>query len=273
MSIGLVAQWENDRAASLASSIKSALRADDVDVAVDRSTAAALDIPGEPVEHMDSCDLVVSIGGDGTFLFAARSIGSTPLVGVNLGEVGFLTTIAPEDAADLIPQIYAEVVDGTHDLQRLPRVAASFADRELGPALNEIIVHAPQRGPSGRMRATISIDGDEYVTDAVDGVMVATPTGSTAYNLSEDGPLLMPAVSGMIVNSMCGDNPMPPLVVPLDATIRVTMRDASFAYVIADGRSRHRLDVPGHVEIGTTTTPIHVAGPQVGFFQGLEKLE
>ena len=272
MSVGIVAQLDNPRAAALAEEVHAALASVGIEARIDESTATSLGIEGIPVEHMNATDLVVSIGGDGTFLFAARSISETPIIGVNLGEVGFLTTIAPASAAEVIPAVYKELASGEHTVQRLPRLTARFDERTLGPALNEVIVHAPQRGRPGGIVGEVRVDGETYLRDHMDGVMVATPTGSTAYNLSEDGPLLVPAIDGLVVNVMCGRDAMPPLVVPLEAEISIGLSSAAHGYVIADGRERREVDVPVKISIGSADDPVRVAGPRVEFFEGLGKL-
>jgi len=104
MEVGIVAQRDNSRAAALAAEIRTALRDVGVACRLDESTADVLDERdvGSPVEGFSACDLVVSIGGDGTFLFAARGAGGTPILGVNLGEVGFLNAVRPENAVDAV---------------------------------------------------------------------------------------------------------------------------------------------------------------------------
>lgn len=273
MVVGVVAQRGNERAQQLAADIEAAIADIGEETRFDETTGEALGVGGVPVPSLAECPLVVSIGGDGTFLFTARSVGSTPILGVNLGEVGFLNGTQPDDAVDVIPEIYASLVDGTADLQRLPRIEATHAERTIGPALNEILVHSVQRGPAGRFEVIVFVDGHEYMRDAVDGVLIATPTGSTAYNLSERGPLVTPDVEGLIVNAMCGRDPMPPLVVPLDAMIEVRTARGEDGWVISDGRTRSSLSVPGTVQITQAPQPVQIAGPPVDFFNALGKLK
>lgn len=272
MAVGLVAQRGNRSAEQVALEVREALHAAGVTVRLDEATGEALGIGGEPVAALDDCVLVASIGGDGTFLFTASAVDDTPIVGVNLGEVGFLNAVAPADASRVIRDAYGRAVAGNLAYQELPRVVARFDDDRVGPALNEIIVHAPQRGRPGRVTAVICVDGERYHRDRVDGVMVATPTGSTAYNLSEDGPLMTPAIPALAVNPMCGADPMPPLVVPLDATITIDLGGADLAYVISDGRRRQRATVPVSVTIERAATPVRIAGPPLEFFEALGKL-
>lgn len=270
MSLGVVAQRGNERAVALADRIRSDIGYDRVDV--DAETGAALDVEGVAVDALSDCDLVVSIGGDGTFLFAARLIGETPLMGVNLGEVGFLTSVHPDDALPTVRDAFEAAQANALDARCLTRIEAHTDAWSTAPALNELMVHAPQRGQQNAISVVTRVDGEVYDRRRVDGLMVATPAGSTAYNLSERGPLVTPGVDGLVVNQMCAHGGRPPLIVPLDAHIEIAVTDAAFAYILGDGRAQHRMAVPGSVTIRQSPSPLRVAGPPVEFFQALDRL-
>jgi NAD+ kinase len=271
--VGIVAQRENPRAAELAASIRSALVDADVGVHIDDATAADLGIAGRAVEAMDACDLVVSIGGDGTFLFTARGAGDTPVMGVNLGEVGFLNVVPPEECVEAVTEEVARIREtGTPQLQEMPRVQARGDGWELPPALNEVAIIGEQRGHGQGIGVEVRIDGSLYTGGHADGVLVATPTGSTAYNLSEGGPLVHPSVAGFVVTEMVADGPMPPLVVSPEAEITVRVADAERAYVVGDGRTKQAITPPTQVDITRADHPVRVAGPPLEFFAALGKL-
>ncbi|WP_435127793.1 NAD(+)/NADH kinase [Halobaculum sp. D14] len=275
MNVGIVAQRGNDRAAYLAADIRDRLESVDVAVSVDEETASALgdDGDGTPVSTFDDCDLVVSIGGDGTFLFTARNAGGTPILGVNLGEVGFLNAVSPDDAVEaVLDEVEAYRADAL-SVREAPRLAARCGDWESNPAANEIVVQGARRGHGGGVGFEVRVDGSLYSGGRADGVLVATPTGSTAYNLSERGPLVHPAVDGVVVNEMCASGGMPPLVVDADDAVSVTLTDAERAVVISDGREPHTVDVPTEVVVETTSPPVRIAGPSGNFFDALQKLE
>jgi NAD+ kinase len=272
MEVGIVAQKGNNRAAYLAEDLRDRLREATVRVAVDESTADALGLDGIPVSAMDSVDLVVSIGGDGTFLFAARGAGGVPILGVNLGEVGFLNAVPPDDAVDAV---LAEVDAFRGERMRVreaPRLAAACDGWRSEPAANEIVVQGGRRGRGGGVGYEVRVDGSLYSSGHADGVLVATPTGSTAYNLSEGGPLVHPEVDGLVVTEMCAEGGMPPLLVGPDAAVSVTLTDTEEAVVITDGRGQHSLDVPAEVTVASTDPPVRVAGPSSDFFEALGKL-
>jgi NAD+ kinase len=118
----------------------------------------------------------------------------------------------------------------------------------------------------------VSVDGSVYTGGQADGVLVATPTGSTAYNLSEGGPLVHPDVQGFLVNEMSGASSMPPLAVGTDAEITVAVENAEGGYVVADGRVRQSVDPPATVTIARASDPVRIAGPPLDFFAALGKL-
>jgi NAD+ kinase len=273
VAVGIVAQRDNERAQTLAATLVGTLE-DGVSTVVDNATSAAVGEDGVPVGAMADRDLVVSIGGDGTLLFVAREIGGTPILGVNLGEVGFLNAVSPDDAVAAVAAAVETLRrTGTIDGRALDRLRAEGEGWTLEPALNEIVVHGPRRGHGGGATIEIRVDGDRYATSHADGVLVATPTGSTAYNLGEGGPLVRPGTDTLVVNQMAAADAMPPLVVDRDAEITLAVSGAETAYAISDGRNRRELEPPATVDVSVADEPVTLAGPQSNFFEALEKLE
>ncbi|MDH5019323.1 NAD(+)/NADH kinase [Halobacterium rubrum] len=274
MRVGIVAQRGNSRAAYLAGDVREELTEMDVEVWLDAATAGELDVAGRDVAAFSACDLVVSIGGDGTFLFAARGAGSTPVLGVNLGEVGFLNAVAPEDVVDVVSrevQRFRETGDVRY--REVPRVVASGDGWSATPALNEVAVLGDQRGHGHGVDVEVRVDGSLYGATHADGVLVATPTGSTAYNLSEGGPLVHPGVDALVVTGMCASEAMPPLAVGLDSEVTVRVDGPDEVVVASDGGRTERVETPSVVTVERADDPGRVAGPDADFFQALGKLE
>lgn len=270
MEVGIVAQRDNDRAIHLAEAIDDRVSRP---VRLDESTAGALGTEGYPVDSFDECDLVVSIGGDGTFLFAARGAGGTPMLGVNLGEVGFLNAVDPDDAIDAVRRTIDALRAGEATIRESPRLAAHTEDWESQSAVNEIVVQGDRRGPGGGIGFETRIDGSLYSSGTADGVLVATPTGSTAYNLSERGPLVHPGVDGIVVTEMVATGGMPSLVVEENTTVEITVTGTDDTVVVSDGRVTESIDAPVEIAIERTEPPLRIAGPQSDFFEALGKLE
>jgi NAD+ kinase len=192
--------------------------------------------------ELSSADLVVAIGGDGTLLHAARNVAArkVPLVGINRGRLGFLTDVSPEHMLDALDAILA----GDYLAERRLMLAATL-DRSPGQALfalNDIVL---QKGDTGRLLDFTTEVDDTYVnTHRGDGLIVATPTGSTAYALSCGGPIIQPNVDALVMVPICPHTLSDrPLVLPSSSTIRVTLDNAggSEAHVVCDGEPLARM--------------------------------
>ena len=281
VAVGIVAQRNNERAQDLAATLADTLECEGeheqatVSVVVDELTGDVIDVPAVPVASMATRDLVVSIGGDGTLLFVAREVGSTPILGVNLGEVGFLNAVAPDDARAVATDLVTTLREtgSLEGRERLRLEATSDDDWTLEPALNEIVVHGPRRGHGGGATIEVRINGECYAESHADGVLVATSAGSTAYNLSEGGPLVHPATNALVVTQMAAADSMPPLVVDPDTELTISVSGADTASVISDGRNRQRLEPPATVTVSLAAEPIRLVGPRGNFAASLDKLD
>ena len=269
-----MARKGSERAVAVADELRDAVVGAGASVWLDAETAGALGEPaaGRAVDALADCDLAVAVGGDGTFLFVARNAEDTPIVGVNLGEVGFLNAVPPEAAEEALLSEVEAFDRGEMDVREAPRLAARTGDWASVPAANEIVIQSRRRGPGAGVDYEVRVDGSRYAGGHADGVLVATPTGSTAYNLSEDGPLVHPGVSGLVVNEMAADEGMPPLVVDADATVTVSVAGVDGVVVASDGRNTTTLSAPTEVTVERTTPPMRIAGPPSDFFEALGKL-
>lgn len=172
----------------------------------------------------DGTGLFVSVGGDGTFLSSAVIVGNRgiPILGVNLGRLGFLSENTPDEAV-------GEVSAGKYTIEERPLLKAVIASsdeeslKSICPyALNEITVH--RAGPA-MLGVDVSIDGNPLPTYWADGLLVATSSGSTAYSLSVGGPIVMPESKVLIVSPIAPHNlNVRPLVVPYTAKISLSLR-------------------------------------------------
>jgi NAD+ kinase len=213
------------RLASICRNRGAELRFDPSDIELAPDGATPLDLEREPV------DLLVALGGDGTLLRGARLVAGRgiPVLGVTLGRLGFLTSTAEEQIEEGVGQ----VLDGKGEVERRftlrARVfnAGSLRGRPLS-ALNDIVVHKP-----GAARVTpidLSVgegeDRDEVGSFAADGVILATPTGSTAYSMSAGGPIIVPGMECTVITAICPHSlAVRPLVVPASTTITVRPLD------------------------------------------------
>jgi len=196
------------------------------------------------------CDLVVAFGGDGTILSAANQVGDAgiPILGVNIGGLGFLAEIITSE----LKQTVEDLVAGKYSI--VERMVLSVQVHQKGKvqsfsALNDVIV---DKGTSPRLIfIDVHVDGTFLNTYRSDGIIIATPTGSTAYSLSAGGPLLVPTLQAMIVTPICPHSlTVRPIVLSGDNKLRVTIkRKQNPAHISIDGQSRCMLTGEGWVEI------------------------
>ena len=188
-------------------------------------------------EHLtEQTEMLMSIGGDGTFLSAAALVADSglPVVGVNLGRLGFLSENRPEDVAQAILSN-----DYTIENRSLLQLSASDAfslPEEYHHALNEMTVH--RSGPA-MLEVEVSVDGIKLPTYWADGLVISTSSGSTAYSLSVGGPIVLPDSRVLIISPISPHNlNVRPLVVPDSAQISLKMqsRDGEFVFS-SDNRS------------------------------------
>ena len=186
--------------------------------------------------------LAVVIGGDGTMLNIARTFApfDTALVGVNLGRLGFLTDITLEAMCETI----GTVLEGEYSMEERMLLAAEiYSDGERRfevLAFNDVVVSKGVKG--GMIEFDVHIDGQYVYTLRSDGIIVASPTGSTAYALSSGGPILHPSVQVMALVPVCPHTlSNRPIAVSCDATIEITMRTAIDALAHFDNHSHFAL--------------------------------
>jgi NAD+ kinase len=154
-----------------------------------------------PADHaMEGSDLAVSLGGDGTMLRTVQLASGTgvPVLGVNLGQLGYLTSVEPSGLADALERFLAGDYQLDERIALRVRVerAGAVAEPEL-TALNEAVLE--KTVPGHTVRLGLSLSGEPFITYAADGLIVSTPTGSTAYNLSARGPILSPGLDAILV--------------------------------------------------------------------------
>lgn len=278
MRIGLVG---NPRYAGLESALAETARlaaAHHWLLAADADLAALLDT-ALPQLDVDAIDLLVTFGGDGTLLRGARILGGrdVPILGVNFGRVGFLTSVA-RDGFGRALEAFAR---GEHRLsprsalRATLRTASGTTSRER-LVLNDVVLH--KGGVARVVRFQVLIDGEPMGPVSGDGVVIATPTGSTAYSLSAGGPIVVPALDAIIVTPICAHSlGVRPLVVRGDAMIRVEPVDpgADELVVSFDGQETAPLGIDGSIEIATAPGKVVlVRFADSGFFHALrEKLQ
>jgi NAD+ kinase len=217
-----VAQWLLDRGHKVRSSIDDAVLSSHPEFAV----------PDERIP--EGLDLAISLGGDGTMLRTVDVVAAagTPVLGVNVGQLGYLTEVEPAEMFAALDKYFA----GEHRMEDRMLLDVRVENGHRTLALNEMVI---EKAPTGHtVRLSVRLDGEFFTTYAADGLIVATPTGSTAYSFSARGPIVDPAHSAMVIT------PVSPhqlfdrsMVLAPQATIRLEVCGHRAATVNADGRS------------------------------------
>jgi NAD+ kinase len=199
----LIGKYQAQGIRPMLESIASFLVRQGLEVSVDRDTALNMDWPDygalSPADIGAQCDLAVVVGGDGTMLGIARELApyNLPLVGINQGRLGFITDVRATDWADAL----GPIVHGDYEEERRAMIEGDVSrDGEVifqGQALNDVVVG---RGATASMvELRVDIGGDFVANMRADGLIIATPTGSTAYALSAGGPILHPSIGGWVL--------------------------------------------------------------------------
>jgi NAD+ kinase len=219
---------------------------------LDPDSAAYIDAP-HPIERVDmpkyKPNLVIVLGGDGTLLAAARAFArtTTPILSVNLGSLGFLTEIP---LSDLFLTLEAWCDNCAEIEVRSMMHAEHFRDGEViqeWDALNDVVI---AKGTIARMGDfSVEIDRQLVATFRADGVIVSTPTGSTAYNLAANGPIVMPSVNALLVTPICPHLlTIRPIVTPGEATVSVHVVGVpNEIYLTVDGQEAVPLRLDDYV--------------------------
>lgn len=177
-----------------------------------------------------SLDFLISIGGDGTILDTITTVrdSNVPILGINTGRMGFLANNNKSE----IKKAFDKIIDNNYRLDQRTLLSLSYKDNEFGKnnfALNELTVH--RKDSSSMMTVKVFVDGDYLNTYWADGLIIATPTGSTAYSLACGGPILTPGSNNFVITPISSHNlNLRPIVVNDDATItlKLDVRDKDF---------------------------------------------
>lgn len=221
--------------------------------------------PARPVDRDTigrESDVVAVFGGDGTLLDASHEMVTydTPIVGVNTGGLGFLT----ETTLDEIRDTFRRILEGDFELQKRMMLTASLLGEDHEPllALNDIVL---SRFRLGRVINVEAFVDDSFVTSYVcDGMIVSTPTGSTAYNLSANGPIVHGELESIIINPICPHTlTNRPLILPPDSTIRLVIESEDRCLFTADGQDKITdLGRGDEIEIETAEETVNLVSPE-----------
>jgi NAD+ kinase len=255
--VGIVHKASSEEAAACAAAAAQYLASRGVEVLKDEQEAAR------------RADLVLVLGGDGTLIHAARMLDGrpAPILGVNMGSLGFLTEVPQAE----LYQAIEHVLSGKAEVSERMKLRVHLhrgSDEKLVDAevLNDVVI---AKGTLSRMAEFEATAAGDFVTRyKADGIIVATPTGSTAYSLAANGPILYPSMRGVILNPICPHTlTQRPIVLPDDQTVNILLVSESEVYLTLDGQSGLRLEVGDRVQIKQSPNRVLlVRNPRVDYF-------
>jgi NAD+ kinase len=244
----IVARPDLPGAVELAREILEALPGEEI--VLERQTAAKLGRRGIAIESA-KVDAIVAIGGDGTVLATHQRAPQIPILGVNMGGTGFLADVPPDKALEAVRKLSA----GQLPIHERTKLAAAVGGERLPDALNEVVVRAAS--PGRTLMFDVFVDGELAMSAKGDGVIISTPTGSTAYALAAGGPIVDPRLEAMVVVPICTSRPRAsPLVVPMSSRIRVELPErGKDALAIVDGQFTSKIEAGGRLELKRSESP------------------
>ncbi len=201
---------------------------DKLDPVIEEKTAEELSMVGVPLEKMD-VDIIITVGGDGTILLALQRAKGM-ILGINMGLLGFLTEITPEEFDEAIERIER----GEYFVDRRMRLKVKLNGKRLYDCTNEAVIHTNE---IAKLRSYSIYYGDDLIDEfRADGLIVATPTGSTSYALSAGGPILHPYMEAMVLTPIAPFKRYPRSFVLPMGKMKITLRDGKMNLLVLDGQ-------------------------------------
>jgi len=272
--IGIAAKITSDEAVRYASSVAADLRKRGYDICLDFGTADKLNDRGPCVSKPDlgkRADLLITFGGDGTLLSVARyAPKGVPVLGVNMGTLGFLTEVRVEEFPAVLEGVLAGKFEAEDRVTFDVIVEGPQREKRTYRVLNDATINKSALARIVDMK--VSVSGFYVSTFRADGLIVATPTGSTAYNLSAGGPIVYPTMGAMIITPICPHMlTNRPLVLPdtLDIEIGIIAKNQEI-FLTLDGQEGLPIEESDRVRVKKSTQPVLlVQSPNKNYFDVL----
>ena len=237
------------------------------EVFVESATASHLGLTAYPIKKVDgfagAIDLAVVLGGDGTMLGIGRQLAGSnvPLVGINMGRLGYMTDIPIQNVQTVLPQIIAGEYEA--DTRTLLDAVVMRNGKQINQALalNDVVVN--RSGISGMVELAVRVNGSFMYNQRSDGLIVSTPTGSTAYALAAGGPILHPRVAGILLAPIAPHSlSNRPIVLPQDIVVSIEVVDGREVIVNFDMQSQTNLQSGDTIEVSQSKKTITLLHPR-----------
>jgi NAD+ kinase len=235
--VGLVSRLDEDAALKVALRLYKNMTKKGIKVLPEEQLAQIAKLPGGVSFSKMDADLIVTVGGDGTVLKTCMSIprAETPILAVNMGRRGYLTEVDPEGAMHAVESC----IKGTSKKEERTKLSATIEGESPIDGLNEVVISSGT--PSKMLHFMVSVDSSQLEFRS-DGLIVSTPTGSTAYSLSANGPIMDNSVEAFVVTFICPLEHLTPLIVSMENRIKIELMDPKLkGTLVVDGRVQREL--------------------------------
>lgn len=218
------------------------------EIVVEEGLGKTLGIPGTPLEKMD-VDVLITIGGDGTILHALQRCNPV-IAGINAGQLGFLTEIPRDEITDRVGRI----LSGKYSIEERIRLKVMRDNERLPDCINEAVLHTSH--VSKMHHFDVLVDGKPALNVRADGLIIATPTGSTSYAMSVGGPIIDPRVGAFVVAPIAPFNlAIRPLVIPANSLVEVRHEDMKECVLVLDGQQEIAIRPDEILTLGKSENP------------------
>jgi NAD+ kinase len=265
MRILLVSRIDNRDALAFTEKVRTVLEKKGSDVVYDRDTAVALGVTGCSIADANP-EIVIAIGGDGTILRTIQQMDRPiPVLGVNWGEVGFLADLEPSEALEFIHNL-----PSGFSVEERMRITLSNDGTCLGTALNEALIVTTR--PAKMLKFSILVDGVPAEQFRADGLLISTPTGSTAYAMSAGGPIVDPRIQGFLLVPLAPYMlSSRPHLISSDRHLEIKLDSAKPAHLVIDGQKTISVGSSMTLEVKRSERPALFVDAGRNFFEKVDK--
>ncbi|WP_286296413.1 NAD kinase [Polynucleobacter sp. TUM22923] len=265
--VALVGKYQADGMQEHLADLAKLLGQQGCEIFIEASTAAHLSLTAYPTKKIEefagAIDLAVVLGGDGTMLGIGRQLAGSqvPLVGINMGRLGYMTDIPIRSVQTILPQIIAGEYEADTRTLLAAVVLRNGEEINRSLALNDVVVN--RSGISGMVGLAVKVNGSFMYNLRSDGLIISTPTGSTAYALSAGGPILHPRVAGILLAPIAPHSlSNRPIVLPQDIMVSIEVVDGREIIVNFDMQSQTHLQTGDTIQVRQSEKTITLLHPR-----------
>ncbi|HUU75882.1 MAG TPA: NAD(+)/NADH kinase [Methanoregulaceae archaeon] len=257
----LVSRIDDARALAYTSSLGGSLIESGHTVSLESATAGAMNLEGVPIPEARP-DAIVIVGGDGTILLSVQKMErQIPIIGVNWGEVGFLADLEPDKALKFLKSLKPGF-----SIEKRMRISLSSGGELLGQALNEALIVTTR--PAKMLRFVIVVDGVPAERFRSDGLLLSTPTGSTAYAMSAGGPIVDPRIEGVLLVPLAPYMlSSRPHLIHSDRSLEVRLESRKPATLVIDGQASSDIGCEASILVKKSDEPVLFVDARRNFFE------